>query len=71
MINPEQLIYDLQKQILSLEKELNQAQEDIKDFEKLAIEWKKGHRYLESKHRIKLMEYEQIIKELKEELRSV
>ena len=44
MMTPEQLIYDLQKQVLRLEQELEEANKDIRDFEKLAIEWKKGHR---------------------------
>lgn len=69
-MTPEQLIYDLQKQVLFLEKELEQAQQDIKDFEALAVEWKKGHRELEAKHKVKLMEAEQIIRELEQDLKD-
>lgn len=70
MITPEQLIYDLQSQIIKLEKELDQAQTDIRDFEVLAIEWKKGHRELEAKYKVKLMEKDQIIKELENDLKD-
>lgn len=67
MITPEQLINDLLKQIVNLHEELTQAQQNIKDFELLALEWKRGHQDLEQKHKSKLMEYEQIVKELEEE----
>ena len=50
MLTPEQLIYDLQSQIIRLEKELEQARKDIRDFEDLAIEWPgKGYSELKSK----------------------
>jgi hypothetical protein len=68
MLTPEQLIYDLQSQVVRLEKELDQAQKDIRDFEILAIEWKKGHRELERKHRTEIGNLEQVIQELKAEL---
>lgn len=68
VITPEQLIYDLQSQIMRLEKELEQAQQDIKDFEVLAVEWKKGYRDLESKHRVKTRENELVMGELQDEI---
>ncbi len=71
MLTPEQLIYDLQSQVIKLEKELEQAQKDIKDFEVLAVEWKKGYRELERKYKIESMEAEQIICELERELRDL
>jgi uncharacterized small protein (DUF1192 family) len=67
-LTPEQLIYDLQSQITRLERELEQAYMDIKDFEVLAIEWKKGHRDLDNKHKIKIMEKDQVIDELQDEI---
>jgi hypothetical protein len=70
VITPEQLITDLQKENQSLKEELEQAQKDIKDFETLAIEWKKG--YLENigKLKVQLSNYEQVIEELQEELKA-
>ena len=70
MITPEQLIYDLQLQITRLERELEQAQEDIKDFEVLAVEWKKGFEKLNKKHQIEVGNLEQEMEELKNELDS-
>jgi len=70
MITPEQLIYDLQSQIARLETELNQAQQDIKDFEVLAVEWKKGYDKSKRDYEIKLEHAEQIIEELQEELKQ-
>jgi hypothetical protein len=68
MISPEQLINDLQKENEMLKEELVQAQKDIKDFEVLAIEWRKGHTDLERKYKTKLMESDQVIRELEEEI---
>ena len=67
-MTPEQLIYDLQKQVLRLEQELEEANKDIRDFEKLAIEWKKGHRELLALHEIEKKHADLILKELQEEL---
>jgi len=71
MSTPEQFIYDLQSQVIRLEKELNQAQQDIKDFEVLAIEWKKGYSKAAKSYEIKLEHAEQIIEELREELKII
>lgn len=71
MITPEQLINDLQKENERLQKELDQAQKDIRDFEVLAIEWKKGYRELEIKYRAKLKESDQVIRELEEEIEEL
>lgn len=68
MLTSEQFIYDLQSQIVRLEKELEQAQADIKDFEALAIEWQIGHNKLKMKHDIAIQEKDQIIKELQDDL---
>ena len=68
MITPEQLINDLQKENARLTQELEQAQKDIRDFEVLAIEWRKGHQDLKAKHHVKTTEYEQIIEELEDEI---
>jgi len=68
MISPEQLITNLVEKIVRLEKELEEAQKDIKDFEVLAIEWKKGHRDLENKHRVEIGNLRQIIEELEKEI---
>jgi hypothetical protein len=70
MISPEILINALQKENERLKEELEQAQKDIHDFEVLAIEWKKGHTALERAHKIKIMEYKQIIEELEDEIRD-
>lgn len=68
MLTPEQLIYDLQSQIIRLEKELEQAQKDIRDFEVLAIEWRKGHTELNRKHLAETNNLKQTIEELEDEL---
>lgn len=68
MITPEQLIYDLQTRIVRLEKELEQAQTDIKDFEVLAQEWRKGYSELKSKHHMETTNLKQTIEELEKEL---
>lgn len=68
MISPEQLVNDLLKHNEMLFKELEQAQQDIKDFEKLAVEWRKGYADLERKHRIEIGNLEQTIEELETEL---
>jgi predicted RNase H-like nuclease (RuvC/YqgF family) len=64
----EQLVSDLQKENQQLREELEEAQKDIVDFEVLAKEWRKGYAELELKHRIKVMELEQVIDELEKEL---
>jgi predicted RNase H-like nuclease (RuvC/YqgF family) len=64
----EQLVSDLQKENRQLREELEEAQKDIRDFEVLAKEWRKGYAELERKHRIKMMELEQVVTELEKEL---
>ena len=71
MLTPEQLIYDLQSQIIRLEKELEQAQKDIKDFEVLAQEWKRGYAKREMDLNIKLANANQTIEELESELMTL
>lgn len=65
---PEQLISNLQNQIEKLQNELSQAQKDILDFEEAAREWKKAYTEMECSYRAKLVEKDQIIKELNREL---
>lgn len=69
-MTPEQLIYDLQKQVISLESELNQAQQDIKDFELAAIEWKQGFSKMEKDYKIKLANALKTIEQLEEEFKA-
>ena len=71
MISPEQLIANLIEKIVRLEKELEEAQKDIKDFEVLAVEWKKGHGELKFKHDVKQMEKDQIIRELEDDIEEL
>lgn len=71
MITPEQYISDLEKQISKLEVELEQAQKDIRDFEVLAQEWRKGHQDLKFKSEVKLREKDQIIAELEDEIEEL
>lgn len=68
MISPEQLINDLQKENARLSLELEQAQKDIRDFEVLAVEWKRGYSDLERKYRVEIANLKQTIEELEEEL---
>jgi dsDNA-specific endonuclease/ATPase MutS2 len=68
-LTPEQLINDLQKEVFKLKEELEEAHKDIKDFEILAIEWRKGYKKLEMKHSIEIMELKQTIEELEKELK--
>ena len=51
MITPEQLILNLTKENLALKAELASTQQDVLDFEKLAIEWRKG--YAQTVHQLK------------------
>ena len=68
MISPEQLISDLLNEITKLKEELDQAKQDILDFERAALIWKKGYQDTERKLRIKLENAEQTIEELENEL---
>lgn len=70
MISPEQFISDLQRENARLQSELDQAQQDIKDFEVLAIEWRKGYRDMEREYRIKLANAKQVIEQLEQELKE-
>ena len=70
MISPEQLITNLIEKIVRLEKELEEAQKDIKDFEVLAVEWKKGYSELKRKHNIELGNAKKTIEELEDELKE-
>jgi hypothetical protein len=68
--SPEWLINDLNGQIEKLKVELETAQKDIADFEKLAIVWRKGHRDLENKYRVEIGNLKQTIEELEKELKD-
>lgn len=68
MITPEQLIADLTKQNEKLRAELLEAQQDIKDFERAAIEWKDGYADMEKNYRVKLANAKETIGQLEGEL---
>jgi uncharacterized protein YhaN len=71
MITPEQLIYDLQKQVAKLEEELAQYQQHLLDFELAAKSWKKGYLDMEKCYKVKLVEANQTIEELREEIEEL
>lgn len=71
MISPEQLISDLLKENQKLKEELEQAQKDIRDFEVLALEWRKGHQDLKFKFDKKLLEKDQVTQELEDEIKEL
>jgi predicted RNase H-like nuclease (RuvC/YqgF family) len=71
MITPEQLIYELQKQVDRLTEELDQAQRDIRDFEIAAIEWRDGYEDMEKDYKRKLGNAEQVISQLEEDLKEL
>ena len=68
MITPEQLISDLQKENARLQEELEQAQKDIRDFEVLALAWKKSYLDRERDLRVQLANALQTIEEMEQEL---
>lgn len=68
MILVESLINDLQKEIARLQGELEQAHKDIKDFENLAREWKKGYQEEVRALKARIIERNQVIDSLQEEL---
>ena len=68
MITPEMLISQLQDRVSELTAELDRAQQDIKDFDILAIEWKKGYSELNIKHRIEIGNLKQTIEQLEQDL---
>ena len=71
MDHTERLINSLNSTIARLEQQLSNAQQDILDFEKLAIEWRKGHAELEAKHRIEVGNLKATIEELEAELKML
>lgn len=71
MISPEQLITELSIQNEKLKEELEITKRDIRDFEVLAIEWKKGYDEMKNKYSIKVMELEQIVKELESDIEDL
>lgn len=66
----EQLISSLQDQIFKLQEELTEANVHIMDFEKAAIEWKKGYTDMEKSYRIRLEHLMQTVCELENELKE-
>jgi hypothetical protein len=70
-MTPEQLIASLQDQIVKLEIALAIEQQNVKDFENIAIEWKKGYEEESKRLGIKLKEAEIVIEQLEEELRQM
>lgn len=71
MDSVEILINDLNNKIAKLERDLEQAEQDILDFEGIARTWKEGYEEEVSKLRIKIKEQELIIEELENEITSL
>jgi hypothetical protein len=67
-ISPEQLITELNIENASLKAKLEEAEQHIKDFEKLAFSWKEGYQDAERYLKIKIEHLEQITEELQKEL---
>ncbi len=64
----EWLLNEKDKEIAKLKEELEIAQKDIADFERLAIIWRRGHDDLKAKHARELGNLETTIEELEKEL---
>lgn len=50
---------------------VEEAVQAVKDFEILALQWKKGYSDLESKSKAKITELEQVIESLREEIQDL
>lgn len=67
-LTPEMLIDQLTRENEKLKEELAQAQQDSKDFERLAQVWKKGWEDKEKEYNRKLGNAEQTIEQLESDL---
>ncbi len=67
----EDLIRTLTEETEKLRKEVAQLLEDVKDFERLALVWKKSYQELEFNYAIQLGNKDQIIEELEGELEDL
>ena len=70
MSEVENLINDQRKEIEALKLRVLELEEDVIDFERLAITWKKGCDDMEASYKRKLGNAEQTIKQLGEELKD-
>lgn len=61
---------ELMDELWNVKEHLAISEQNVKDFEKLAQEWKKGYSDLEIKHKVKLIEMQQIIDELNEQIEA-
>lgn len=68
MSEAEWLVNQQLTQIATLSSEVETLQKHLKDFEKAALNWKKGYEDMERDYRTKLANAEQIIKQLEIEL---
>lgn len=64
----EDLIRSLEDENERLTKELEQAHQDIKDFERLALVWKKSYQELEFNYSVQLGNKDQVIEDLETDL---
>jgi hypothetical protein len=68
MISPEQLIADLNNAAAKLAEDLAIAEQNVKDFERLALTWQKSYKDLEAKYKRDMGNAQQTIGQLQEEL---
>ncbi len=68
MSNVENLVNEQNKQIAKLTEMVKELEEHIKDFETLALQWKKSYVEMEHSYKVRLANAEQIIEELMSEL---
>lgn len=66
----ESIICELEKDNIKLKAELEQAQQDIKDFEEIAKVWKRSYGEMETKFKILLANAEQVIEQLEKDLKE-
>ena len=67
-MTPEQLIYDLQKQVIRLEEELKKANEYIEDFVKIGHIWMKAYNEDVPRLKTKVKTLEGAIEQLEKDL---
>jgi hypothetical protein len=67
ILSPEEALLHYKEKCEKLELDLKVAEQDMRDFEVLALEWKKKYAELEHKSRVKIIELEQTIQELEQE----
>jgi len=70
IIQPEELVTNLISENEKLRLELEEAEREIKNFEQLGLEWKRGYDKLKHESDIKIMHLEQIAEDLRMELKE-